>query len=80
MKASTSKRLEAIEAALAVGPRVHWIWDDGEGADIEAEIAARIAAGVAKAGDAFHIVSWRPPDPRFPNGPLGGYLAGEADR
>jgi hypothetical protein len=67
MKPSTTKRLEALEEAADIGPRVHWIWvDEGEGeSDVEAEIAARLAAGTAKAGDRFCTISWRPPDPRY---------------
>jgi hypothetical protein len=78
MKLALTKRLANLEQAASIPPAVHFIWDEGDETDIDAEIASRIAAGSAKAGDVFHIVSWRPPAPRFPNGPLGG--AGEADR
>ena len=62
MKPSLIVRLEQLEQAAGIGPRTHFVWqNDGEGEDhLQAEIAARIAAGTAKAGDKFLAISWPP--------------------
>jgi hypothetical protein len=42
-------------------PQVHFVWAE-VGTDVEAETAARIAAGSAKPDDKFYSVAWRPAD------------------
>jgi hypothetical protein len=53
------RRLAELEAAAGMAARTHFIWE-GPGVDVKAEIAARIAAGTASAGDKFYSFSWRP--------------------
>ena len=68
MKQTTTRRLQALEEASSVTPRIHFIFDEGQSAaEIQAEISQRIADGHAGPDDVFYTMSWQDYRPRDPS-------------
>ena len=68
VRQTLTRRLESLEEAATVKPRIRFIFDEGQGDEaIAAEITEMKASGVAKDSDVFHTIRWENWRPRNPD-------------